>query len=51
MMEGNNDSQEVVDLKHYRPFFRELDLSNELCCLDVYANNYLLRAFNGGGVC
>jgi Fanconi anemia group D2 protein len=27
VMEGNNDSQEVVDLKHYRPFFRELDLS------------------------
>lgn len=27
VMEGNSDHQELVNLKYYKPFFRELDLS------------------------
>ena len=38
VLEENNERQELVDMMHNRPFFREIDL--HLHNFDFHANNY-----------
>ena len=38
VLEENNERQELVDMMHYRPFFREIDL--HLHNFDFHADNY-----------